>query len=188
MGKDTQPQKTRNSTVLKTQISRMFSSGGVVCKNDNGVVLWLVRQTVASDLYPKQYWMLPKGWIDDAGPGIPGPIASGKIKADEESLQNTALREVAEEGGVVSKIIKKLGTSLFTYTDPKFGKVLKFVTFYLMEYVSDLPDGHDGETSEVLWLPFDEAKKKLSFSSEKEMLEKAKAEGKGFEPLITLRL
>lgn len=175
MGKNTQPQKTGNSAVLKkSSVSRMFSAGGIVFKRDPNNIYWLIRQTVASELYPKQYWMLPKGWIDDAGPGIPGPIASGKVKADEYSLQKTALREVAEEGGVTAKIIAKLGTSVFTYTDVKFGKVLKFVTFYLMEYVNDLPDGYDGETAEVLWLPFSEVKKKLSFGGEKEMLTKAK--------------
>jgi hypothetical protein len=42
-----------------------------------------------------------------------------------------------------------------------------------MEYIRDLPQGFDDETSEVLWLPFDEAYKKLSFSGEKEMLIKA---------------
>lgn len=173
MGKNTQSQKTRSSAILKSPTFRMFSSGGVVFKKENDQVLWVVRQTVSSDIYPNQYWMLPKGWIDDAGPGIPGPIASGLVKADEISLQNTAIREVSEECGIKAKIIKKIGTSFYSYLDPKFGKILKFVTFYLMEYEGDLSDGHDWETTEVLWLPIADAKKKLSFGGEREMLEKA---------------
>ena len=51
---------------------------------------------------------------------------------------------------------------------------MKFVTFYLMEWQKDLPEGHDTETSEVAWLPYDEAYKKLSFSGEKQILKKAK--------------
>ena len=42
-----------------------------------------------------------------------------------------------------------------------------------MEWVKDVPEGHDEETSEITWLPFDEAIKKLSYSGEKEMLKKA---------------
>jgi 8-oxo-dGTP pyrophosphatase MutT (NUDIX family) len=173
MGKNTQSQETRSDPILKKSTSRMFSSGGVVFRIQNDKVCWLVRQTVASKEYPIQYWMLPKGWIDDAGPGIPGPIASGKVKAKEEDLVGTALREVAEEGGIKAEIVKKIGTSFFTYTDPKFGRVIKFVTFYLMKYIGDNPNGHDNETSEVSWLSYEAALKKLSFNGEKDMLRKA---------------
>ena len=168
MGKNTQSKKAGSGNFL-----REFSSGGAVFKKINGKFLWLIAATNPSQLYPQIYWRLPKGWIDDAGSGIPGPIASGLVKADEESLQKTAIREVAEEGGVAAEIIKKIGTSKFSYKNLERGNVLKFVTFYLMKWIEDLPDGHDGETSEVVWLPYDEAKKKLSFNSEKEILSKA---------------
>lgn len=161
-------------------ITREFSSGGVVYKKKKSTVLWLIRRTVASKLFPNPYWMLPKGWIDDEGAGIPGPMASGKIKADEASLQKAALREVQEEGGVDAKIIKKIGTVKYFYKHPENGKVLKFVTFYLMEWVADLPNGFDGETSEISWLPNDEAYAKLSFQREKDILKKA--EEAGLEP------
>jgi len=109
---------------------REFSSGGIVykkCQMINGKfqILWLIRKTSASKLYPKQYWMLPKGRIDDAKGDVPGPMASGKIKADETSLQKTALREVGEEAGVEAKIIKKIGTSIYSFTDPRDGKIIK---------------------------------------------------------------
>lgn len=175
MGKNTQSQKTGSGRVLKPSITREFSSGGVVFKKENGQVFWLVRKTSASELYPKQYWMLPKGRIDDADNDQPGPMASGKVKADEDSLKRAAIREVGEEGGVEAKIIEKIGTSIYSFTDPKVGKVMKFVTFFLMEYVKDLPEGFDWETEEVVWLPFEDAKKQLSFGGEKQMLVKAKS-------------
>lgn len=134
----------------------------------------MIAATSPSELYPKIYWRLPKGWIDNDSPDSPGPMASGKVKATEEMLQKTAIREVSEEGGVEAKIIKKIGTASFFYQNHSRGRVLKFVTFYLMEWVKDLPEGHDHETSEVEWLPFNEALKKLSFSHEKEMLIKAR--------------
>jgi len=161
---------TQSKTVL---ITREFSSGGIVYKKERGIVLWLIRKTSASKLYPKQYWMLPKGRIDDIGGDLPGPMASGKIRADEASLREAALREVGEETGVKAEIIKKIGTIKYTFTDPSRGKILKFVTFYLMGWLLDLPEGFDGETSEIAWLPYETAYKTLSFSGEKSVLKKA---------------
>ena len=161
---------TQGKTIL---ITREFSSGGGVFKKNNGKILWLIRRTTANDLFPKSYWMLPKGWLDDSGNGIPGPMASGRVKVDEKTLQDTAIREVREETGIDAKIIDKIETIKFVYAHPTRGKILKFVTFYLMEWVKDLPDGFDFETSEVSWLPFEDACKNLSFSGEKEVLKKA---------------
>ncbi len=174
MGKNTQSQKAGNGSVLKSPVIREFSSGGVVYKKEADKTLWLVTASNPSDLYPKVYWRLPKGWLDNDSIDVPGPMASGKVKAGENSLQEAALREVSEEGGVKAEIVGKIGTSKYIYHNYSRGDVFKFVTFYLMKWLSDLDEGFDGETSEVLWLPYEEARKKLSFSSEKEMLDKAK--------------
>lgn len=165
MGKNAQSQ---------TILSREFSSGGVVFKKDSEPPLWLIRKTAASKIYPKQYWMLPKGRIDDTKDDKPGPMASGQVRADEDSLQSAAIKEVAEEGGIKARITKKIETIKYSFTDPERGRILKFVTFYLMEYLSDLPEGFDDETAEIAWLPFEEAYKKLTFSGEKQVLKKAK--------------
>lgn len=167
MGKDTHKTTTGN-------IVREFSSGGVVYKKTKDQILWLVRKTSASGLYPKQYWMFAKGRIDDADGDRPGQMALGKIKADRKSLEEAAIREVREEAGVEAKIIEKVGTSIYSFTDAKVGKILKFVTFFLMEWVRDLPEGFDCETTEVKWLPYKEANKTLSFGGEKQILKKAK--------------
>lgn len=164
MGKNTQ-----NQAVL----TREFSSGGIVFKKEGKNVLWLVRRTAPSTLYPKTYWMLPKGRIDDTPEDEPGPMARGEIRADEKSLQSAALREVEEETGVQAKIVKKIGTIKYSFTDPHRGKIFKFVTYYLMEHLRDLPQGFDTETSEIVWRPFDEAYKTLSFSNERQALKKA---------------
>jgi 8-oxo-dGTP pyrophosphatase MutT (NUDIX family) len=174
MGKNTQFEEARSRrSPIKSPVLREFSSGGVVFKNVNNELLWLIAATSPSEFYPQVYFRLPKGWIDDEGPDIPGPMASGRVKAGENSLQHAALREVAEEGGVAAEIVKKIGTTNFVYHHRVRGKVLKFVTFYLMKWLENLPEGHDGETSEVLWLPYAEAKKKLSFISEKDILSRA---------------
>lgn len=162
-----------NNTQSQAILTREFSSGGVVFKKRSGKVLWLIRRTSSSNLFPKSYWMLPKGWLDDLDGEIPGPMASGKIKADEKTLQKVALKEVAEETGVEARIINKIGTVKFFYTHPERGKILKFVTFYLMGWIKDLSEGFDFETSEVSWLPYEEAYKMLSFSREKNVLKEA---------------
>lgn len=164
----------KNTQQKATSVSREFSSGGVVFKKEDGEILWLVTASVPSDLFPNIVWRLPKGWIDDSEKDNPGPMASGAVKADEASLRNAALREVSEEGGISARIVEKIGTHNFFYTHPVRGKILKFVTFYLMEWQNDLPEGFDGETSEIKWLPYKEAYEKLSFSREKEVLKKAK--------------
>lgn len=155
---------------MTSSVQREFSSGGVIFKGNK----WLIAASMPSELYPKKIWILPKGWLDDASPGVPGPMASGNIRATEEILKQTALREVREEAGIEAKIISKIGTQKFYYTHPVRGKILKFVTSYLMEWVKDLPEGYDGETSEVRWIPYDEALKTLSIPREKELLKKAK--------------
>lgn len=164
----------KNTPSLKVNL-REFSAGGVVFKKEKERTLWLVTEAAVfpGSLFPKGTWRLPKGWLDNAGKMVPGPLASGEKKASEEDLQTGALREVSEEGGVEAKIINKIGTIKFFFNSIR-GKVLKFVTFYLMEWIRDLPEGTDFETSEVAWLPYQEAYKKLTYKGEKEVLKKAK--------------
>lgn len=154
------------------QILREFSAGGIVYKRRQAETQWLVAKSTPSKLYPESYWRLPKGWLDDAE-GKPGPLARGERKASEGDLREAALREVKEEGGILAKIVEKIGTERIFFTKDKV-KVLKFVTYYLMEWNRDLPQGPGFETSEVTWLPFEKARKKLKYPSEKKILDKAK--------------
>lgn len=170
MEKNTKKEKGRG----KKGVKREFSAGGVVFKKKREKVLWLVRKQamLPKSSHPKDTWTLPKGWLDEEGEILPGPLTRGDKKAGEEELQKTALREVAEEGGIKAKIIKKIETLRYFFTSTR-GRVLKFVTFYLMEYLQDLPEKHDHETEEVNWLPYEQARKKLSYSSERKVLDKA---------------
>jgi len=157
---------------------REFSAGGVVFKKVKKgrkvKILWLIAKSRPDKNYPKNVWRLPKGWLDDEENGKkPGPYARGEKKADEDLIQKTALREVKEETVVKAKIIKKVGTERFFYKDRE-ELVLKLVSFYLMEYEKDFPEGFDFETSEISWLSFEDAREKLTYSGEKKILEKAK--------------
>ena len=148
-----------------------FSSGGVVFKKEKDKILWLVTRSSPSKKYPEKIWRLPKGWIDDEN-DKPGPFARCDKKADEVKLRESAVREVEEEGGIEAEIINKIGTNKMFFT--RSGeKILKFVTFYLMMWKRNLPEGFGFETSEVGWFTLEKAKEKLKYTSEKEILEKA---------------
>lgn len=141
---------------------RQFSAGGVVFKKQDNQILWLLIQPKRKDEFCSQVrWQLPKGWIEQG-----------------EKTEEAALREVEEEGGVKAKIIEKIDAIKIFFKNIFEGKpqetVLKTITYYLMEYQEDVPDGFGWETQEVVWLPYDQAKEKLTFKSERKILEKAK--------------
>lgn len=148
-----------------------FSAGGVIFKKVDRKIYWLITRSSPSKQYLQTIWRLPKGWIDDEN-DKPGPSARGEKKADEEKLKEAALREVKEEGGIDAKIIKKVGTYRF-FLNKSGEKLLKFVTFYLMEWKNDLPEGFGYETSETGWFSLNKAIEKLKHKSEKEVLVKA---------------
>ena len=149
-----------------------FSSGGVVFRRVTSGINWLITRSSPSKEYPNTYWRLPKGWIDDENEK-PGIFARGEKRANEDQLRNAALREVKEEGGIETKILEKIGTKKIFFT--KSGeRLLKFVTYYLMEWKKDLLEGPGFETSEVGWFAFKDAINKLKYKSEKEVLQKAK--------------
>jgi len=110
---------------------------------------------------PRLRWQLPKGIVD------PG-----------ESPQVTAVREVREEAGVETDLIKLIETIEYWYRSEKYGKPVryhKFVHFYLLEYRSGNVSDHDHEVEEARWVSFDEAIEMLDFKSEREVVEKARA-------------
>lgn len=131
---------------------REFSAGGAVYKKDGDKVLWLICKHSG---YHK--WVLPKGLID------PG-----------EKAEATAVREVAEECGITTKIIAKIPEpERYIYT-MNGQKVFKLVQYFLMEYISGDIANHDFEMEAVEWLPYDEAYNRLNFHGAKEVLKKAK--------------
>ena len=134
----------------KLKVKREFSAGGVVFRREPEGVLWLVVKPKGSEK-----WRFPKG----------------KIEKGENSSE-AALREVKEEGGVEAIILNKIDSIKYFFIQ-EGQKVFKTVTFYLMEYAQEAQGGFCWETEEVAWLSFEEARKKLAFSNEKKVLEKA---------------
>ena len=90
-----------------------------------------------------------------------------------ENLEQTALREVAEETGLDARIGAPLGSVDYVYADTR-GKVDKKVLFFLMELASTEAGPTDGELERVAWVDIDEAERRLSFTPEQEIVARAR--------------
>jgi len=140
-----------------TIVRREFSAGGIVYQKQGVQILWLVRKPAANAGYRGNLgWSFPKGLVDEG-----------------EKLDQAAVREVREEGGVEAKIITKLPTLKIFFTGQNGEKVMKFVTYFVMEYTKDLSEGFGWETAETKWATSEEAQNLLVYKNEKELLQKA---------------
>jgi ADP-ribose pyrophosphatase YjhB (NUDIX family) len=142
------------------------SAGGLVYKIENGKVFWLLIRTIASERSePKvngsrSVYKFPKGHLQK-----------------DEFLKQAALREVEEEGRVKAKIVTKLGSNNYIIWDKvQKRKIIKKVTFFLMEYLSlsNLKYYDKELVLEREWFSYEEANEKLAYDSEKVLLRKAK--------------
>src|SRR5438128_992938 len=125
-------------------MKRELSAGGIVFNNKHQVLLTQHSQN--------HHWSFPKGLLDHP----------------EQTMEQSALREVKEEGGVEAEILDKVGYSKYTYT-LNGEKIFKIVTYFLMKYVSGDIKDHDWEVEDSGWYEPQEALKKLSFSQDKEL-------------------
>ena len=101
-------------------------------------------------------WTLPKGTPD------PG-----------ETVEETALREVAEETGLEVRIVDALPSIEYTFVQDGT-RIHKTVHYFLMEPTGGDLARHDHEFERVRWVPFDEAGELLSFPTERELVATAR--------------
>ena len=128
---------------------REFSAGGVVVRRMQG------RPFVAVVRVRDQILALPKGHPDG-----------------EESAAEAAKREVREETGIEAEVVERLGDVKYWYV--RGGeRVMKIVAFFLFRYRSGSVENHDHEVEEALWIPLDEAPRRLAYKGEREMAEAA---------------
>jgi 8-oxo-dGTP diphosphatase len=137
--------------ITKDQVS----AGGVAFRQDGETL-----QAVIVSVKPSLRWQLPKGIVD------PG-----------ETPEITAVREVREEAGVETELIRLIDTVEYWYQRMQYGKRIrfhKFVHFYLLQYTSGDVADHDHEIAESRWVTFEEAVEMLKFKSERGVVEKAR--------------
>jgi ADP-ribose pyrophosphatase YjhB (NUDIX family) len=130
------------------------SAGGVVYRKKDDYFEWLVIQHAGA-----KHWGFPKGHVAD--------------KIADEKLEDAALREVSEEGGIQARIISPDPISAsYVY---KMNKILrkKTVHYFVMEYLSGDPQDHDNEIQEAKFLPTEEVMNTLTYDTDKESFQKA---------------
>jgi 8-oxo-dGTP pyrophosphatase MutT (NUDIX family) len=158
---------------------REISSGGVVLREIDGS--WHValiepqKEGLERETGRNRHAVLclPKGLVD-AG----------------EKPEETAVREVLEETGIVAQIVTKLIDTKYVYvrTWGDGERVFKIVSFYLMKYVSgeidDVTPEMRIEVNRALWIPLAEASKQMAYSGERKVLALAQkhVQNHGFSP------
>ncbi len=125
------------------------SAGGVVFKKEGEKTLWLITQHSQN-----KHWSFPKGIIGD--------------KQEDEKMEEAALREVQEEGGIKSKIVNNKPVCVeYKYRMDGY-LVSKTVCYFLMEYISGDPKDHDWEVSEAKFVSAEEVMETVTFKTDKE--------------------
>lgn len=137
--------------VTKDQVS----AGGVTFRRAG-----LKVQIAIVSVKPSLRWQLPKGIVD------PG-----------ETMEITAVREVREEAGIETELIDLIETVQYWYQRVQYGQRIryhKYVHFFLLKYRAGDVANHDDEVAEARWVTFDEAMEMLAFTSERNVVEKAR--------------
>lgn len=145
---------TRDRPRLPLRHRRSTAAGGVVLRRgEHGAEVALLGRVNDGS------WVFPKG-----------------TPAAEESIEETALREVREETGLDVRILRPLGE--MTYSFVAGGeRIHKVVHFFLMEATGGDPSLHDAEYDEVRWVTAPEARRMLTFDTYREVLDRALADG-----------
>jgi 8-oxo-dGTP pyrophosphatase MutT (NUDIX family) len=132
-----------------------FSAGGVVVSD--GQVITIVPVKRAAD--GSRVLALPKGHLDG-----------------DETPEEAARREVAEETGVDAELVQQLGDVAYRY-DRRGRAINKVVRFYLFAYRSGDVADHDHEIEEASWMPLEQAAERLTYAGEREMVRRALSRG-----------
>jgi 8-oxo-dGTP pyrophosphatase MutT (NUDIX family) len=130
---------------------RDFSAGGVVVDGDQVVVIVPVKRAADG----RRVLGLPKGHPDG-----------------DETPEQAARREVAEEAGVTGELIDELGEVRYTY-ERRGRPVAKRVRFFLFRYVSGDVADHDHEIEDARWMSIKRASRDLTYAGEREMVRRA---------------
>lgn len=133
-------------------VRNAVSAGGVVYRRVGSGAIEVV--ICGRDRPPT--WSLPKGTPE------PG----------EDSL-TTACREVSEETGLEVRAVSPLESIDYWFVMEGF-RVHKVVHFWLMEATGGDVASHDAEFDVVEWVALDEARARLSYPTERNVLDQAK--------------
>lgn len=143
------PKQTRSG---RLPVRDAVAAGGVVMREHLGRL-----EVAIAGRHADGTWVFPKGTPDDG-----------------ESIEETAVREVAEETGLEVRIRAPLTITEYWFAS-RGTRFHKRVHFYLMEATGGDVGLHDHEYDVVRWVPVDEARELLSFENYRDVLDKAVA-------------
>ena len=133
------------------------SAGGLVVDSTGKLGLLIGRRDQKDSSGKRILWSLPKGHIEEG-----------------ETPEQAAIREVAEETGIVSVIEKSLGVIDFWFMAG--GKrIHKTVHHYLFRENGGLLAAQESEVDEVAWFPLGEIVEKLAYPDEKKLIARTNA-------------
>ena len=133
------------------------SAGGLVVDTTGKLGLLIGRRDIKDASGKRILWSLPKGHIEEG-----------------ETPEQAALREVAEETGIESKIEKSLGVIDFWFMAG--GKrIHKTVHHYLFREDGGTLAAQETEVDEVAWFPLAEIVERLAYPDEKKLIARTNA-------------
>jgi 8-oxo-dGTP pyrophosphatase MutT (NUDIX family) len=127
------------------------SAGGLVLDADHRNAAVIGRL----DRRGRLLWSLPKGHIE-AG----------------ETAAQTAVREVAEETGIHSRVLRPLGAIDYWFV-AEDRRVHKTVHHFLLEALGGELSDEDVEVTEVAWVPLGELDGRLAYADERRLVRRA---------------
>ena len=130
------------------------SAGGLVVADDGvtGPRAALIGRT---DRRGRLLWSLPKGHIEEG-----------------ETPEDTAVREVAEETGIIGEVVAPLGIIDFWFVaDGR--RVHKTVHHFLLQALGGELSDDDVEVAEVAWVPLEELEQRLAYADERRLIRRA---------------
>lgn len=143
---------SRASTTRRPRLPRVdeTSAGGLVVDLSGDVPYGaLIGRT---NRRGQLLWSLPKGHIE-AG----------------ETAEQAAMREVAEETGIVGTIVGELGKIDFWFV-AEGRRVHKTVHHYLLRATGGELSDSDIEVTEVAWVPLPDIPERLAYADERDLL------------------
>ncbi|MCL4467238.1 MAG: NUDIX hydrolase [Chloroflexi bacterium] len=136
--------------MARPRTAQTVSAGGIVYRHhDHGWQIALVGQS------ERNVWGLPKG----------GPLKG-------ETTEETALREVREETGLIARLVRPLDSIEYWFFS-RGTRFHKTVHYFLMEAVGGDIAYHDSEYDQVQWFDATQAVEQASYDNEREAIRQA---------------
>jgi 8-oxo-dGTP pyrophosphatase MutT (NUDIX family) len=137
-----------------SKIKKETSAGGIIYKKADGKMYWLLIQHSSH-----KGWGFPKGHVGD--------------KVRNETIEEAALREVEEEGGIKAKIVNLNPIDIHYMYRFQSYLMKKTVLYFLMGYISGEITDHDNEISDIKFVETNEVESVLTYKNDKDAFKKA---------------